>query len=67
MHQELPAQHYVAAEARLTDAALRLPRDNSPDNSPEEASAGWLGLQGLHSADSKCPMVDPSVVDVFAA
>ena len=65
MHQELPAQHYVAAEARLTDAALRLPRDNSPDNSPEEASPGWLGLQGLQTV--KCPMVDPSVVDVFAA
>ena len=26
-HQELPVQHYVAAEARLTDAALRLSRD----------------------------------------
>ena len=25
--KELPTQHYVAAEARLTDAALRLPRD----------------------------------------
>ena len=46
-HQELPAQHYVAAEARLTDAALRLPRDNSP----EEASPGWLGLQGLQTVN----------------
>ena len=40
-------QHYVAAEARLTDAALRLPRDNSP----EEASPGWLGLQGLQTVN----------------